>query len=97
MFLTASLRPRAVAITIQIRDVRNVLRSYIESLCEDLGERGGWRKYGEFNKDTHDFEFIPASFLEPRSQRLALQTDIVHSQMFRSLIAHFKAREESRI
>ena len=45
---------------------------------------------------TADFEFIPAAFLEPRSQKLALQTDLVHSQMFHSLIARYKDRDEKQ-
>ena len=31
--------------------VRQTLRRYVGSLCEDVGEPNGWRKYGEFNKD----------------------------------------------
>ena len=41
-----------------------------------------------------DFEFIPEAFLEPRSQKLALQTELVHSQMFHSLIAKYQGRDE---
>jgi len=41
-----------------------------------------------------DFEFIPSYFLEPRAQLLALQTELVHSQMFHALMARCQERDE---
>ena len=52
---------------------KGVLHDYVAGLCGDVGEPEAWRRYGEYNQDTKDFEFIPDSFLEPRVQALALQ------------------------
>ena len=52
---------------------KNVLHEYVAGLCGDVSEPEAWRRYGEYNQDTKDFEFIPDSFIEPRAQALALQ------------------------
>lgn len=38
--------------------------------------------------EHREVAFVPAAFLAPRVARLALQSELVHSQMFHSLLAH---------
>mmetsp|Transcript_46912 Transcript_46912/g.92847 ORF Transcript_46912/g.92847 Transcript_46912/m.92847 type:complete len:486 (+) Transcript_46912:209-1666(+) len=80
-----------------VRSARAVLRAYVGAAAGGhklLEEPGGWRKCAEFNSESNDFEFIPSTFLEPREQLVALQKELVHSQMFHAFISRCQDRDQ---
>jgi len=73
-----------------VAQTRAAVEAYVRGLCGDLCVAGGdgqaWRRYGELNSNTMDFEFVPAWWLDPLERRLRLQRDMAKTQGFMCMI-----------
>lgn len=66
------------------------IRAYITDLLGGLASENqgqdSWKRYGEENVSTGDFDFIPQWFLAPSLAKLQLQQDLAHTQMLASFV-----------
>mmetsp|Transcript_2933 Transcript_2933/g.10515 ORF Transcript_2933/g.10515 Transcript_2933/m.10515 type:complete len:796 (-) Transcript_2933:20-2407(-) len=64
---------------------RAAVRKFVTGLLDGVGLPGAWRRLGERNLETDDFDFVPEWFLAPLKDRLQLQRAVAHTQM---LVSH---------
>jgi len=63
------------------------VRAAVVDLLGDLAtDAHAWKRCGEENLETGDFDFLPDWFLEPLDAKLALQRGLAHTQMLCSFI-----------
>ncbi|KAJ8599739.1 hypothetical protein CTAYLR_003417 [Chrysophaeum taylorii] len=78
-----------------VATARAAFKDHINQLLDDLALAGPdacWKRYGEEDASTGDFEFIPDWFLAPIQARVQLQHDLAHTQM---LVSHVHALRQA--
>jgi len=80
-----------------VSDLKKKIYRHNSQLCGDLlSSPLAWKKYGAYNNQTNDFEFVPQWFLDPIRSKLNLQEVLSHTQMFVTLIDQQKQLCDSK-
>ena len=77
-----------------LRSVRSKIMSYNSNLASDLVTvKDGYKKYGNFNILTNEFDFFPKAFIQQRRSKLALQEGLVHTQLFVTFVSNQRNKD----
>lgn len=70
-----------------VRGLLSCVEGHNRRLCgAALLEPGGWRRFGQLDSSTGQWDFLPERFLAPMRARLAFAEGVVHTQLFVSLL-----------